>query len=161
MKKKCQTCGKEFEAQQPHYRFCTSCNKPPGNKLSLSSDLLLKSYYDMDCNLKREVFIDIPEQLATIFANDNPQLARKQLKDFQTTIALARNRSNLKGIGLARAILYKCQADLEYQANRGVIPKSFLKFMVHHLSIAATDEKNLEGFYQHLDCVQCYFPIKK
>ena len=163
MKKTCEKCGRTFEAYQSHHRLCTSCHGHGSARVEpiLPSELLLKSYYDSDLNLVKEVFIDVPEQLSKIFVNGRPALGRGQLRDFYMRIAKARNRSNLKGIASAKALLYKCQADLDYQLERGVVPKTFVDFMKHHLQMAEKDKTNLEGFYQHLDCIQCYFPIKK
>ncbi len=90
-----------------------------------------------------------------------PPLAIKQLREVHRKILKAKTRALLKGIDPARSILYECQRDLEYQLKRNVIPESFVQFMKHHLALSEKDEKTLEGFFQHLDSIVCYFPIKK
>lgn len=159
MRKKCEKCGKEFEARQPHFRQCPDCFSPPHQDTDISK-LLLKSYYDLNGNPLREIYIDTPKKLAELFADSRPALGTKQLRDFHQAILKARKRAMLKGMGVARPLLYECQRDLEYQLKRRVIPQNFAQFMKHHLAIAEKDEKSLEGFYQHLDSVVCYFPIK-
>lgn len=161
MRKKCENCRKEFEARQPHYRLCPDCFSSSKDREINISELLLKSYYDQQGELLKEVYIGIPKKLALIFADSKPPLGSKQLRDFHSRILKARTKTNLKGINAARRILYECQRDVEYQLNRGIIPHTFAQFMEHHLILAEKDEKSLEGFYQHLDSIVCYFPSKK
>ncbi|MFZ6017248.1 MAG: hypothetical protein ACOYU0_06535 [Nitrospirota bacterium] len=161
MKKKCEKCGKEFEARQSHFKYCPNCFSLPPHRTNLLTELLLKAYYDHRGNMLKEIYIDIPQQLANLFANDKPPLGMKQLRDFHQKILKARNKAILKSIDIARPILYECQRDLEYQLKRGIIPHSFAQFMKHHLALAEKGDEALEGFYQHLDSIVCYFPIKK
>jgi CRISPR/Cas system CSM-associated protein Csm2 small subunit len=159
MKKRCEKCGKEFEARQSHFKYCPNCFSMPDNRTDLSM-LLLKTYHDPKGNMLKEVYIHTPQELANIFAKDKPLLGTKQLREFHLKILKARNKALLKGIDGAKHILYECQKDLEYQLKRGIIPYSFAEFMKHHLALAERDEKSLDGFFQHLDSVVCYFPIK-
>ena len=161
MKKKCERCGREFEPREPHHRFCPSCLSSAQREVPNITGLLLKTYYDQKGNILKDVYIDIPQRLANIFFNSRPSLAIKQLRDVHHKISDAKTKAILKGIDDARAILFKCQTDLEYQLKRNVIPESFVQFMKHHLSLAEKDEKSLEGFFQHLDSIVCYFPIRK
>ena len=161
MKKICEKCKREFEARDPRHRYCLKCFVPPHNENEPIDGLLLKGYYDEHGNLLKEVYIDIPQRLANLFANDKPVLGTKQLREFHQRISRARNEAILRNIDVARPILYKCQAELEYQLKRGIVPISFVKFMRHHLSLAEKSEKSVEGFYEHLDSIICYFPIKK
>lgn len=161
MRKKCEKCGKEFEARQPHFKLCPNCFSSSQKITTDISDLLLKTYYDQQGELLKEVYIGIPQQLANIFANSKPSLGAKQLRDFHRRILKSRTKSHLKGITHAKCILYECQRDIEYQLKRRVIPQSFGVFMKYHLALAEADEKSLEGFYQHLDSIVCYFPVKE
>jgi len=163
MRKKCLKCGKDFEARESYHKLCPDCHK--GGKAfteeNVFSSLLLPAYYDTMGNLVKEVFLDTPKKLAAKFAEDAPPLGTKQLRDFLNIILKARNKAIMKGIESARPTLYRCEADLEYQEKRKVIPKSFADFMRYHLAKAAEDDRALEGFYQHLDSIVCYFPTKK
>jgi len=85
-------------------------------------------------------------------------LTIKQLRDFHQKISDARSKVILKGMASVKPIIWDCMKNIEYQLNRGIIPVSFGQFMKHHLSLAEQDERNLEGFYQHLDSIVCYFP---
>ena len=161
MKKKCERCGREFEAREPHFRFCPNCFPSPQSETSNITGLLLKTYYDQKGHPLKEVYIDVPQKLANLFSNSRPPLAIKQLRDVHRKISNAKTKAILKGIDHARSILFKCQTDLEYQLKRNVIPESFVQFMKHHLALAEKDEKSLEGFFQHLDSIVCYFPIKR
>ena len=107
MKKKCEKCGKQFEARQPHFKICPNCFVPPPNDQIIPPNLLLKSYHDQQGNLLKEVFIGIPERLAILFARGN--LATKQLRDFFQVILKARNKALLQGINIAKPMLYECQ----------------------------------------------------
>lgn len=170
MRKKCQTCGNEFEARETFHKYCPRClssargagggfvapERPAGGNIQ---DHLIQEYYDQAGNLKKDIFIGTPQKLADIFAGD--RLGTKQLRDVHGVIAKARRKAALKGIAVTRPILYKCQSDIEYQLKRGVVPPSFVDFMKHHLAIAEKDEKSLEAFFQHLDSIVCYFPINK
>lgn len=161
MKKRCEKCGQEFEARQPHFKLCSRCAQVPQSQSSLSSELLLQSYYDSKGNPVKEVYINTPQKIAIILFNSRPALGLKQLRDFHQRVLKAKTKAMLKGIEAARFILYECQRDLEYQLKRGVVPETFGSFMKHHLALAERDERSLEGFFKHLDSVVCYFPIKK
>lgn len=169
MRKKCQTCGNDFEAKEAYHKYCSRCipsarsagSGPAATAKPVQSniqDLLIKEYYDQEGNLKKEIFIGTPQKLADIFVSD--RLGTKQLRDFHGVISKARKKAALKGIAAVRAALYKCQADTEYQLKRGVVPSSFVQFMKHHLALAEKDEKSLEAFFQHYDSIVCYFPNK-
>ena len=158
MKRKCEQCQKEFEPVQPHFRLCPDCFSSSWHKKDTLSELLLKSYYDLKNNLVKEVFIGVPESLARVFARSRPSLKSTQLRDFYQKILKARNKALLKDINAARPILYECQRDAAYQVNRGVIPESFSQFLEHHIALAEKDEQSLEGFYQHVNSLVCYFP---
>jgi CRISPR/Cas system CSM-associated protein Csm2 small subunit len=162
MKKRCERCGKEFEAREAHYKFCPNCFLPSqqGEAPNISG-LLLKGYYDQKGNRLKEVYIDVPQRLANAFFQSRPQLAIKQLRDIHNKILKARTKALLKGIDSTRSLLYECQRDLEYQVKRNVVPETFAQFMKHHLALAEKDEKSLDGFFQHLDSIVCYFPVKK
>ncbi len=161
MKKKCEKCGREFEPKEPHFRFCPNCFSSTKSETSDLSGFLLKGYFDQGGQPLKEVYIGVPQKLAHIFFNSRPPLAIKQLREVHRKILKAKTRTLLKGIDPARSILYECQRDLEYQLKRNVIPESFVQFMKHHLALSEKDEKTLEGFFQHLDSIVCYFPIKK
>lgn len=158
MKKKCEKCGKEFEAYQEGFRFCPSCFSPK-KKSTLPPQLLLQTYYNSKGNPLREIYIGTPEELAKIFERDG--LGTKQLRDFHQRILKAWNTATLKGIEAARPYLYECAAHSEYQLQREKIPETFAQFIKHHLALAEKDEKSLDGFYHHLDSLVCYFPRKK
>ena len=161
MKKRCERCGKDFEPREPHFRFCPNCFSSPKGETSDLSGLLLKGYYNQEGHPLKEVYIDVPQKLADIFVTSKRSLTIKQLRDIHRKILKAKIKAILKGIDSARSILYECQRDLEYQLKRDVIPESFAQFMKHHLALAEKDEKSLEGFFQHLDSIVCYFPIKR
>lgn len=158
MKKRCEKCGREFEARRPDFKICPRCHSSQ-KRSDVPSELLLKYYYDEDENFLREVFLSIPEDLAKIFAKDG--LAAKQLRDFYQVILRARNKALLQGISVARPILFECQRNAAYQLKRGVIPQSFNHFLKHHLALAEKDEKSLDGFCQHLESIVAYFPKEK
>ena len=163
MQKKCEKCGKMFEAKQEYYKVCYECNiakqsKNERGEKSLLSDLLLKSYFYEKGNLVKEIFLDIPDKIAKKLYQDHPSLKMKQLRDFYSIISNARTSALLKGIDSVRSILWQCATKLEYQLKREIIPQSFVDFMRHHLKLAEKDEKHLDAFYQHLDSIVCYFP---
>ncbi len=133
MKRKCERCGKEFEARMDFHKLCPACFRNPQKAKEFPPELLLASYYDNEGQLVKDVFIGTPEKLALFFANDTPPLATKQLRNFNKIISKARKKAMLQGISSAKPMLYKCLADIEYQHNRKVVPQSFLTFMKHHL----------------------------
>lgn len=161
MKKRCERCGKEFEPREQHFRFCPNCFSSPQGETSNISGLLLKTYYDAKGQILKDIYIDYPQKLAITFFNSRPPLAIKQLRDVHRKILKAKTKAMLKGIDNARPVLYKCQTDLEYQLKRSVVPESFAQFMKHHLALAEKDEKSLDGFFNHLDSIVCYFPTRK
>lgn len=159
MQKKCEICGKMFEARQDHFKICYECHlkEQPGQKnQKCPENMLLKSYFDENGNPLKEIFIELPDKIAKLFNRENLKI--KQLRDFYSIISGARTKALLKGIEQARPILWQCISKLEYQLKREVIPQSFVDFMKHHIELAQKDGKNLDAFYQHLDSIVCYFP---
>lgn len=161
MKKKCEKCGREFEVKEIQFKLCPSCFSSWKANSSDISHYLIKNYYDSKGHPLKEIYIGIPKEIGNIFVKSKPPLTIKQLRDVHRQILKAKTKAMLKGIESARYILYECERDLEYQLKRKVIPDSFMEFMKHHLALAEKDEKSLEGFFQHLDSVVCYFPIKQ
>jgi CRISPR/Cas system CSM-associated protein Csm2 small subunit len=161
MIKRCERCGREFEPKEPQFRFCSNCFSKTRSETSDLSNLLLNAYYNPGGHPVKEVYIDVPQKLANLFFNSKPQLAIKQLRDVHRKILKAKTKALLHGIDPARSVLYECQRDLEYQFKRNIIPECFIQFMKHHLTLAEKDEKSLEGFFQHLDSIVCYFPIRR
>lgn len=160
MIKKCRKCGRTFDAKKDIFDECYKCfTKKNAGGPSFSSNLLLITYYDESGNLLREVFIDKPKEIADKLAADG--LSTKQLRDFHLAILRARNKAILKGMQPIRPLLYECYRDIEYQLKRQMIPKSFAEFVQHHLKLAEVSEESLEGFFQHLDSIVCYFPSTK
>lgn len=147
MSKRCIKCGKTFDD-----RFCPECAQ---YRYSEISELLLHRYHDSNGNLLKEVFIGVPKKLAKLFALR--RLASKQLREVHQRIWKARSTAVLKGIDKARPILWECHKHISYQLGRKMIPKDFEVFMKHHLNLAEKSDKMLEGFYQHIDAVVCYF----
>jgi hypothetical protein len=45
--------------------------------------------------------------------------------------------------------------------KREKIPGTFAQFVRHHVALAEKDEKSIEGFFQHIDSVVCYFPKQR
>jgi CRISPR/Cas system CSM-associated protein Csm2 small subunit len=160
MKKKCERCGNEFEAREPHHRYCRNCIPSAQGEAPNLSGLLLKGYYDQKGQPLREIYLDVPQKLANAFFNSRPSLAIKQLRDVHRQISKAKTKAMLRGIDTARSLLYECQRDLEYQLKRNVIPESFIQFMKHHIALAEKNEKSLEGFFKHFDSIVCYYPVK-
>ncbi len=161
MRKKCENCGREFEAIQPHFKVCPDCFSFHKPRRSDISELLLKAYYNEENNLLKEVFIGVPEELARIFAYSKPPLATKQLRDFHLVILRARNKALIQGIDIARSILWECRRNVAYHLKRGIIPRSFKDFLEHHLALAEGNERMLDGFCQHLESIVAYFPKEK
>lgn len=161
MKKICEKCGNKFDAKEDHFKLCPTCFSSLKIGENELDKYLLKNYYDQNGHPLKEVYLEFPKKLVNIFIKSSRPLTIKQLREVHRKILKAKIKAMLKGIEAARHILYECQRDLEYQLKRGVIPDSFVKFMNHHLSLAEKDEKSLNGFFQHLDSIVCYFPIKK
>lgn len=161
MKKRCEKCGKEFDAKDQQFKFCQSCFMSSKADYSCISNYLLDNYYDAEGHPLKEIYIGTPQKIADIFVKSRPSLTIKQLRDVHRQILKAKTKAMLKGIESARHILYECERDLEYQLKRKIIPSSFMQFMKHHLAIAEKNEKLLEGFFKHLDSIVCYFPIKQ
>ncbi len=160
MQKKCEICGKMFEAKQEYFKTCFECHSKEQSKskekTSLTQDLLLKIYFDEKGNLLKDIFIGVPVKIAELFNKNGLKI--KQLRDFYSIISGARTKALLKGIEIARPLLWQCVSKLEYQLKREIIPQSFVDFMKYHVELAQKDEKSLDAFYQHLDSIVCYFP---
>jgi CRISPR/Cas system CSM-associated protein Csm2 small subunit len=176
MKKRCQKCGQEFEPFEPYHTTCRECFRAqpkvmksfdgpapqgrgaggaPGPALDV---LLLDGYFDNEGNLRREIYMDVPRQLANLFSGDNKPMGTKQLRDFHLKFLRARNRAFQRGIGEVRPDLYRIVTELNYQVKRGVVPKSFLTFVEHHTKLAEKDEQSLNAFFEHINSVVCYYP---
>ena len=159
MMKKCEKCGKTFEAKDPSFRTCYACHQVGQSTQSISNTsikpLLLDSYYDVNKQYKKEVFIDIPKRIAELFYE---QIKVNQLRDFHQKILIIRNTAMRKGFEYAKTLLWKLPAEAEYQRKRTYVSQNFVEFINHHVRLAEQNESNLEGFFQHMDCIVSFFP---
>ncbi|HPD61185.1 MAG TPA: type III-A CRISPR-associated protein Csm2 [Thermodesulfobacteriota bacterium] len=158
MLKKCEQCGKAFEASQPYHKTCPECFTSRKSS-EVPAEFLLETYFDEKGNFLREVFIGLPEILAKRFAGSG--LSTKQLRDFHLLITRARNKAFLQEINVAKPILWECERNVFYQLKRNAIPPNFARFLEHHLRLAEKNQNMLDGFCQHLESIIAYFPKEK
>lgn len=165
---KCPQCGEMFIKEKPHFKVCKKCNFKNKDSLSNNSEnseisyLLLKEYYDEEGNIKKEIFIGIPQKIAKIFEqeiipNTRKHLSNKQVRMFHSDIARIRGLLLRKKFSELRQHLMESLIKMEYQLKRDLVTKSFSEFYRHHINIALTSEKEFEGFYHHFDSVVSYF----
>jgi CRISPR/Cas system CSM-associated protein Csm2 small subunit len=174
--KKCEKCGAQFEAREERHRTCPKCHREwmnagggggsataprfaPAPAQKMPSELLLKQYYDGEGNVLKEVFIGPPQKIATMLEAGG--LSVVQLRNFFAMIGRAKNTAMLKGFKVSLKTLYQCNSQIEYQLKRDKIKSDFADFMRHHLELAQQSKENLEGFYDHLDSIVSYFPVKQ
>lgn len=157
MLKKCERCGKEFDARDPKHKTCQQCFRERGY---IPEELLLHSYYNSKGNLVEEIFIGVPERLAGIFHYDG--LKNTQARYFYNKALQAKEIALRKEFDSARPILNECIPEMKGKLNRGVkgFTQSFANFLTHHLS-SVKDERALEAFHKHLKSVLDYLPREK
>ncbi|MFQ6052028.1 MAG: hypothetical protein ACE5K4_10080 [Candidatus Hydrothermarchaeota archaeon] len=156
MLKKCERCGKEFDARDPTHKICQGCFRER-NKGYIPEELLIRSYFNDRGNFIEDIFIDIPERLANIFHYDG--LKNTQARYFYNKILRAKEIALREGFDSARPILNECVPEIQGKLNRRIsgFTESFASFLKHHLS-SIKDERTLEAFYKHIKSVLDFLP---
>ena len=175
MIKKCEKCGREFEAMAAHHRLCPNCfrggasgsrsSAPPARpdtrtKFSFGPGYLAQGYFE-----KKEEKLYLRSEILDSLAIDVAKvLGSKEMKSHQ----LRRFFNKARGIEAKlerendfeaiKAEIYGFKRDVAYQVGRGVVPIEFQQFIERNVELAVQDKRSFkQGFLQHFESVLAYF----
>jgi len=177
MKRKCETCGREFEPDQPHYRYCSSaCRQaaqgpggpPPhqraysgtATRFRLDESYLADGYFVKkgDKNILRDEVVDQwAQEVAKVIGNTDIKAHQLRLFFGKMRALEAKLRGGATFEEIRPAIL-EFKRDVAYQVGRGVVKEDFKRFIDRNVDIAVQSKENFEeGFIQHFQSVLAYF----
>lgn len=175
MQKTCKVCGKEFDAQQPHYQLCPKCHReqPTSHQAgqqaqsgrastSLPKDYLQQGYFDAEGHIFSELVCKVPEEIAKSLGIGG--VTSTQLRRFYNKSKAAEQRLNagetFRGVVPTLLELKQHAANSVGRAQgdeqRGL---EFLKqFLDSNVDLAVQSEKAFrKGFLLHFQGVLAYF----
>lgn len=142
-RKICEICNAPLA--DPRFDLCKNCK----DSKHLPDLLKIKDTFYEDKNLKKEVFLDIPERIAKLFAKGN--MGMNKLRAF---FCMVRNAYDVLTLDKKQCFdniksqLYALQRAVEDRTRRGVTPESFRQFITHYLPIALKNKEELYGFME-------------
>lgn len=115
---------------------------------ALPANYLRGGYYNESGNLKKEIIIDWPEELANSLSRTN--LKMTQLRKFYNRAkAIEQKYRFARDFEGVKSDLYILQRDAQYAFNRGVVPLIFLDFIKRNIEVAVKSPADFKGFVQH------------
>lgn len=126
--------------------------------VNLPQHLLLDSFYDGE-NLKREVFRDIPEQIANTFKDAD--MKSTSLRRFYNVVRRAYDKyrfSDAHDFAPSRELIQSLDHLASYSQTRDVTKPCFTKFIKHYIDIAEKSPENLRGFKMLFESVIGFMP---
>lgn len=164
---KCKVCGK---TTMGNYEFCMNCKpksaNPPssggystgykgGSSRGVPPECIFKdSFYEADGYLKKEIFMDAAEKMATIFqAESMTQTSIRHLFNMLKAIEMRMKTNRDLPLGFIRENFYKFVTHTEYQTKRAVIKDVFRDFVESHSDIAVKNKNEFRGFVQYLTAI--------
>ncbi|MFB3787119.1 MAG: type III-A CRISPR-associated protein Csm2 [bacterium] len=133
---------------------------PGQSDVTLAPHLLLNSFYEGD-NLRREVFRDIPEQIAQIF--DQAGMKSTSVRRFYNVVRLAYDKYRFSAdreFAASRELIQSLDHLATYNQTREVTKPCFTKFIKHYIELAEKSPENLRGFKLLFESVIGFMPKK-
>ena len=91
----------------------------------LPKGYLKQGYYDSKGYLRKEIFIDYPQELAVAFQQAKPTLSYTALRNFYNKLKGIEMRLQGDSFGSILQLLYTLERDAIYAFNRKIIPEDF------------------------------------
>jgi len=151
MPAKCEICGSALN--NPKFSFCDNCGKSKW----LPDNLKIKDTFYRDKHLKDEVFLEIPEKTAKLFAQG--KMGMNKMRAF---FCMVRNAYDIFMLDRKQCFdnikpqLYGLQRAVEDRARREIIPESFRQFIIYYIQIALKSKEELYGFMELFRTIIAY-----
>lgn len=153
--RKCESCGKPFQAREPKHRLCPECFKKFGQVDSFDEGY--PNYFDEDNLLKPEFVTTLAEDIAIKLGNQNPKMTMHQLRSFYSHVKLQegalKNKRPFKEVYLKIALLKPFATE---RASKGKIPAYFEQFIIRNVDKVKDADTFLRGFVEHFQAVVAY-----
>ena len=152
----------------PHRGYPPSGGSRPGGashsssrgEVNLEQRLLLNSFYEGE-NLRREVFQDVPEQIALTF--DRAGMKSTSVRRFYNVVRMAYDKyrfSPERDFSVSRELIQSLDHLATYNQTREVTMPCFTKFIKHYIDLAEKSPENLRGFKLLFESVIGFMPKK-
>jgi CRISPR type III-A-associated protein Csm2 len=141
----------------------------------LPEKYLASGYFDDKGHVRRELFIEWPEQITDALTDFNarPKASKNSLRAFYSMLRMAKIQFDAqrgqpdKAWGDAKTQLYKLRVAAEYQSTRKVISPLCQKFLFQNIDTVLERGKtsddfaqNFNAFVEHFQSVIAYLPEK-
>jgi CRISPR/Cas system CSM-associated protein Csm2 small subunit len=151
MSKQCEICKDPIN---PKFSLCFDCKE----SRKFPDPLKIKdTFYNNNKTLKEDVFLDLPERTARLFAQGG--MGMNKLRAF---FCMVRNAYDLLNLDRSLSLenikpqLWALQRAVEDRTRRGVTPKSFREFINFYLQISLKNKEELYGFVELFRSVIAY-----
>ena len=163
MIKTCEQCGNKFEAKEAFHKLCPNCFRggtsggkgrrdPPPKEVP--SECIFTTFYDGECFLKREIYIESAEKMTNILERNGMTMSQ-----IRSLFHMLKSASNVlqadpeAKFGSARNTFHEFIRQVDYQHKRGHVPEVFVKFVRDHLEVATKNAKEFDGFVEYLTSI--------
>jgi len=128
-----------------------------GGGRGLPRDCLLDSYYNEHGQLRREIFVEIPEKLAATFQQHPDPVKASAMRKFYECVRTVREMLiQEKSFEACKPDLYRLKPLVRRQKERRVVSEAFVQFIDHNIDLAVQSPENLKGFHRLFESVICY-----
>lgn len=121
---------------------------------ALPNGYLHNGYYDEQRHLRREIFIEYPQELIQIFAAARPRVTTSALRRFYNKVKAVEGKMQ-RGSSYESVLqdLYSLERDAAYSVGREIMPPVFQAFIVKNVDLATQNVDNFHGFVEHFQAV--------
>lgn len=184
MRKKCESCGKEFEPKKDWQKTCFDCFKKSRSKGSknkpqyppraskpdthtnfqFDNNYLKDGYFEDTLSkagepiLRREILDGWPQEIAKLLGNLDMKIHQLR-RLFNKARGVEANFRQIQAddFDVVRSKILSMKRDVAYQVGRQVVPEEFMQFIDTNVELAIKDQDHFKGFLDHFESVLAYF----
>lgn len=152
---RCKLCGKVLTNDR--YDICNDCHQSTESfRKRLNDGYLRDGYFDSKGNIRREIIIDFPQQMAYLLSSN--RMGSAALRRFFTRIkAIERHAEQSPDFDRIKPELYNLQSAVRYSRGRNIVPKEFVQFIDSNVELASQGQEHLKAFIKHFESVIAFF----
>jgi CxxC-x17-CxxC domain-containing protein len=133
----------------------------PARPGGLPDGYLRGGYFDAEGNLRPELVVEQPREIAEALAGGRPELSAAALRRFFAKARrIERRLQTESGFAAARPTLLELKPFARDSVKRDVAPPLFEVFIGRNVDAVQTERDFLKGFLPHFQYVVAYFPRK-
>ncbi len=169
--RECSICGRQFQPRHPSHDKCPACFRSSGGSGRpqdhggsssrrqdfggrrggpadrLPDEFKLDNFYTEAGAIRREVYLDVSEEIAKIFSQ--AELTAASLRRFFESVRAAYEhylQDPDRSFDKAMERVYRLRPLARKSEERQITKPCFTDFMEHYIELTSKDPKNLKGF---------------